>query len=45
MLAAGIAQMSLRGEVARERAVRGRLARYNSPQVVEQIMQSVNGTS
>jgi adenylate cyclase len=41
MLAAGIVQMSLRGEVARERAVRGRLARYNSPQVVEQIMQSV----
>jgi adenylate cyclase len=38
MLAAGIVQMSLRGEVAHERAVRGRLARYNSPQVVEQIM-------
>ncbi len=46
MLAAGIVQISLRGEVARERAVRGRLARYNSPQVVEQIMQSVKmGTS
>ena len=40
MLAAGIVQMSLRGQVAHERAVRGRLARYNSPQVVEQIMQS-----
>jgi adenylate cyclase len=46
MLAAGIVQMSLRAEVARERAVRGRLARYNSPQVVERIMQSVKtGTS
>jgi adenylate cyclase len=41
MLAAGIAQMSLRGDVARERAIRERLARYNSPQVVEQIMRSV----
>jgi len=38
MLAAGIAQIALRGDVARERAIRGRLARYNSPQVVEQIM-------
>jgi adenylate cyclase len=38
MLAAGIAQMSLRGDVARERAIKDRLARYNSPQVVEQIM-------
>ena len=37
MLAAGIAQIALRGDVARERAIRGRLARYNSPQVVEQI--------
>ena len=40
MLAAGIAQIALRGDVARERAIRGRLARYNSPQVVEQIMRS-----
>ena len=38
MVAAGIAQMALRGDVARERAMRDRLARYNSPQVVEQIM-------
>ncbi len=41
MLAAGIAQIALRGDVARERAIRGRLARYNSPQVVEQIMRFV----
>jgi adenylate cyclase len=40
MVAAGIAQMALRDDVARERAIRGRLARYNSPQVVEQIMRS-----
>ena len=39
MVAAGIAQMSLRNDVARERAMRDRLARYNSPRVVEQIMQ------
>ncbi len=39
MVAAGIAQMSLRNDVARERAMRNRLARYNSPHVVEQIMQ------
>jgi adenylate cyclase len=38
MVAAGIAQMSLRNDVARERALRDRLARYNSPQIVEQIM-------
>jgi adenylate cyclase len=38
MVAAGIAQMSLRNDVARERAMRDRLARYNSPRVVEQIM-------
>jgi adenylate cyclase len=38
MVAAGIAQISLRGDVARERTLRQRLARYNSPQVVEQIM-------
>ena len=38
MVAAGIAQISLRSDVARERALRDRLARYNSPQVVEQIM-------
>ena len=38
MVAAGIAQMSLRNDVARERAMRDRLARYNSPHVVEQIM-------
>jgi adenylate cyclase len=38
MVAAGIAQISLRNEVDRERALRERLARYNSPQVVEQIM-------
>ena len=38
MVAAGIAQISLRNDVARERAMRDRLARYNSPQVVEQIM-------
>ena len=40
MLAAGIAQIALRGDVARERAIRGRLSRYNSPQVVEQIMRA-----
>ncbi len=40
MLAAGIAQIALRGDVVRERAIRGRLARYNSPQVVEQIMRA-----
>ena len=39
MVAAGIAQLSLRNDVARERAMRDRLARYNSPQVVERIMQ------
>ena len=39
MVASGISQMSLRGDVARERTMRSRLARYNSPQVVEQIMQ------
>jgi adenylate cyclase len=38
MVAAGIAQIALRNDVARERAMRDRLARYNSPQVVEQIM-------
>jgi class 3 adenylate cyclase len=38
MVAAGIAQISLRGDVARERTMRQRLARYNSPRVVEQIM-------
>jgi adenylate cyclase len=38
MLAAGIAQIALRADVARERAIRGRLSRYYSPQVVEQIM-------
>jgi len=38
MVAAGIAQMALRSDVARERTIRDRLARYNSPQVVEQIM-------
>ncbi|MGO9115129.1 MAG: adenylate/guanylate cyclase domain-containing protein [Thermoguttaceae bacterium] len=38
MVAAGIAQISLRSDVARERQMRQRLARYNSPQVVEQIM-------
>ncbi len=38
MVAAGIAQISLRGDVARERSMRERLARYNSPRVVEQIM-------
>ena len=38
MVAAGIAQIAIRGDVARERAMRDRLARYNSPQVVEQIM-------
>jgi adenylate cyclase len=38
MVAAGIAQISLRSDVARERTMRQRLARYNSPQVVEQIM-------
>jgi adenylate cyclase len=38
MLAAGVSQIVLRGDVAREREIRGRLARYNSPQVVEQIM-------
>ncbi len=40
MLAAGIAQIALRGDVARERAIRRRLSRYNSPQVVEQIMRA-----
>ncbi|MEI8376892.1 MAG: adenylate/guanylate cyclase domain-containing protein, partial [Planctomycetota bacterium] len=38
MVASGIVQISLRGDVARERTMRDRLARYNSPQVVEQIM-------
>ena len=38
MVAAGIAQISLRNDVARERSMRHRLARYNSPHVVEQIM-------
>jgi adenylate cyclase len=38
MVAAGIAQISLRSDVARERTMRQRLARYNSPHVVEQIM-------
>jgi class 3 adenylate cyclase len=38
MVASGIAQIALRGDVARERTMRQRLARYNSPQVVEQIM-------
>jgi adenylate cyclase len=38
MVAAGIARISLRNDVERERAMRDRLARYNSPRVVEQIM-------
>ena len=38
MVAAGLAQISLRNDVARERTMRQRLAHYNSPQVVEQIM-------
>jgi adenylate cyclase len=38
MVAAGIAQISLRNEVDRQRALRDRLARYNSPRVVDQIM-------
>jgi adenylate cyclase len=38
MVAAGIAQISLRGEVDRQRTLRDRLARYNSPRVVEQIL-------
>ena len=38
MVASGIVQISLRNDVARERTMRDRLARYNSPQVVEQIM-------
>jgi len=38
MVAAGIAQISLRNDVARERTLRDRLARYNSPRVVEQII-------
>jgi adenylate cyclase len=43
MVAAGIAQISLRSDVARERTMRQRLARYNSPQVVEQIMRLSHG--
>jgi class 3 adenylate cyclase len=38
MVASGIVQVSLRSDVARERTMRQRLARYNSPRVVEQIM-------
>jgi adenylate cyclase len=38
MVAAGLAQIALRNDVVRERTMRDRLARYNSPQVVEQIM-------
>ena len=38
MVAAGLAQIALRNNVVRERTMRDRLARYNSPQVVEQIM-------
>src|SRR6185369_6516589 len=41
----GIAQMALREDVARERAIRARLARYNSPQVVDQIMRATKGTA
>ncbi len=40
MVASGITQLSLRHDVARERTMRSRLARYNSPQVVDQIMHS-----
>jgi adenylate cyclase len=45
MLAAGIAQIALRDDVARERMIRARLARYNSPQVVEQIMRATRWTA
>ncbi|MGA2617617.1 MAG: adenylate/guanylate cyclase domain-containing protein [Thermoguttaceae bacterium] len=38
MVASGMVQMALRDDVARERAMRDRLARYNSPRVVEQIL-------
>jgi adenylate cyclase len=38
MVAGGITQMSLRQDVARERAMRARLSLYNSPHVVEQIL-------
>jgi adenylate cyclase len=38
MVAVGITQMMLRDDLAKERAVRSKLSRYNSPRVVEQIM-------
>ena len=38
LVAGGITQIALRGDVARERAIRSRLSRYNSPRVVEQIV-------
>lgn len=38
MVAVGITQMALRDDLAKERAVRAKLSRYNSPRVVEQIM-------
>jgi adenylate cyclase len=38
LVAGGITQMALRGDVTRERAIRSRLSRYNSPRVVEQIV-------
>jgi adenylate cyclase len=42
MVAGGITQMMLRGDVAREQAMRARLSRYNSPHVVEQILSQDN---
>ena len=38
MVAVGITQMALRDDLAKEREVRDKLSRYNSPRVVEQIM-------
>ena len=38
MVAGGIRQLSLRADLLRERTFRTRLERYNSPQVVEQIL-------
>jgi adenylate cyclase len=38
MVAGGIRQLTLRADVLRERTLRSRLERYNSPRVVEQIL-------
>lgn len=43
LTAVGIEQVRLRDDVQRERAIRGRLARYSSPRVVDQIVASAGG--